>query len=131
MRVHGDAATPTLVYLPGLHGDWTLIGRFRKTLGNRVRFVEVTYPRTLEWSLEDYATGVEKALVADLVTDDKRGTAFGFYNLAYGITVFPASLIFGFVWTRFGAPSAFLMSAVISIIAAGFLMTVSTANSKS
>ena len=70
--------------------------------------------------------GVEKALVADLVADDKRGTAFGFYNLAYGITVFPASLIFGFVWTQFGAPSAFLMSALISVVAAGFLMTVRT-----
>ena len=71
-----------------------------------------------------FTEGVEKALVADLVTEEKRGTAFGFYNLAYGITVFPASLIFGFVWTRFGAPSAFLMSAVISVIAAAFLMTV-------
>jgi len=64
-----------------------------------------------------FTEGVEKALVADLVTDEKRGTAFGFYNLAYGITVFPASLIFGLVWTQFGAPSAFLMSAVISVIA--------------
>jgi len=62
MRVHGDAGTPTLIYLPGLHGDWTLIGRFRKALKQRVRFVEVTYPRTLEWSLEDYAAGVEAAL---------------------------------------------------------------------
>lgn len=66
--------------------------------------------------------GVEKALVADLVTDEKRGTAFGFYNLAYGITVFPASLIFGFVWTRSNATSAFLMSSAISLIAAAFLM---------
>ena len=68
--------------------------------------------------------GVEKALVADLVTDEKRGTAFGFYSLAYGITVFPASLIFGLVWTTFGAAPAFLMSAVISILASAFLMTV-------
>lgn len=67
--------------------------------------------------------GVEKALVADLVTDEKRGTAFGFYNLAYGITVFPASLIFGFVWTRSNATTAFLMSAAISMIAVAFLLT--------
>ncbi|MBO0236887.1 MFS transporter, partial [Vibrio parahaemolyticus] len=26
--------------------------------------------------------GVEKAFVADLVEDEKRGTAYGFYNLA-------------------------------------------------
>ncbi len=68
--------------------------------------------------------GVEKALVADLVTDEKRGTAFGFYNLAYGITVFPASLIFGLVWSEFGAAAAFLMSAMISILASAFLLTI-------
>ena len=68
--------------------------------------------------------GVEKALVADLVDDEKRGTAFGFYNLAYGITVFPASLIFGYVWSKFGAAPAFLMSAVISLLASACLLTV-------
>src|SRR5882672_5109488 len=64
MRVHhrGGAATPTLVYLPGLHGDWTLVGRFRRALGGRVSFVEITYPRTLTWSLEDYAEAVETEL---------------------------------------------------------------------
>ena len=62
MRVHGDAALPTLVYLPGLHGDWTLVGSFRHALGGRVRFVEMTYPRTLTWSLEDYAQAIETAL---------------------------------------------------------------------
>jgi pimeloyl-ACP methyl ester carboxylesterase len=62
MRVHGDASLPTLIYLPGLHGDWTLVGSFRHAVSGRVRFVEVTYPRTLTWSLEDYAKGVETAL---------------------------------------------------------------------
>ena len=70
--------------------------------------------------------GVEKALVADLVTDEKRGTAFGFYSLAYGITVFPASLIFGLMWNQFGASAAFLMSAVISVVASVFLLSVSS-----
>jgi pimeloyl-ACP methyl ester carboxylesterase len=70
MRVHGDASLPTLVYLPGLHGDWTLVGSFRRALGGRVRFAEVTYPRTLTWSLEDYAGGVEAALA-------ERGIARG------------------------------------------------------
>lgn len=62
MRVHGDGSLPTLIYLPGLHGDWTLVGSFRKALGSHVCFVEVTYPRTQEWSLEDYAGAVEAAL---------------------------------------------------------------------
>ena len=48
MRVYGDGSLPTLIYLPGLHGDWTLVGSFRRALGGRVRFVEMTYPRTLD-----------------------------------------------------------------------------------
>jgi pimeloyl-ACP methyl ester carboxylesterase len=63
IRSYGDASLPALIYLPGLHGDWTLIGRFREALLGRVRFTEITYPRTLTWSLEDYAAGVEDVLM--------------------------------------------------------------------
>ena len=63
LRIHGKESLPTLIYLPGLHGDWTLIGGFRRALAGRVRFAEVTYPRTLTWSLEEYAAGVENAVV--------------------------------------------------------------------
>ena len=57
--------------------------------------------------------GAEKALVADLVRPDQRGTAYGLYNLALGITVFPASLLMGAVWQWRGAQTAFLVSVVI------------------
>jgi len=70
--------------------------------------------------------GTEKALVADLVPDEKRGTAFGLYSLAFGITVLPASLIFGGLWTTFGASVAFTFSAILSIIAALSLLTIDT-----
>jgi len=70
LRVHGDAALPTLIYLPGLHGDWTLVGSFRRAVSGRVRFVEMTYPRTLTWSLDDYAREIETALA-------ERGIAGG------------------------------------------------------
>jgi pimeloyl-ACP methyl ester carboxylesterase len=63
IRVHGDASLPTLIYLPGLHGDWTLISGFRAALKGRVRFVEFTYPRSLTWSIDDYATAIERALL--------------------------------------------------------------------
>jgi pimeloyl-ACP methyl ester carboxylesterase len=62
LRIYGEESLPTLIYLPGLHGDWTLIGSFRRALAGRMRFVEVTYPRTLTWSLDEYAAGVEDAL---------------------------------------------------------------------
>jgi pimeloyl-ACP methyl ester carboxylesterase len=74
LRIHGEDTQPTLVYLPGLHGNWLLIDRFREALGGKVRFVEATYPPTREWSLEDFAAGMERALVSRGVT---RGWLLG------------------------------------------------------
>lgn len=67
--------------------------------------------------------GVEKAFVADLVPSDRRGTAYGLYNLAFGITVFPASLLFGALY-EWGAAVAFLTSAAISIAAMLMLLSI-------
>ena len=73
--------------------------------------------------------GAEKALVADLVPKEKRGTAYGFYNLAFSITVLPASIIFGALYSYLGAGAAFLTSAAISICAAVLLLTIRTKTS--
>lgn len=62
--------------------------------------------------------GVEKALVADLVPADRRGAAFGWYNLALGLGALPASLIFGAIWDRWGAPNAFTFGASMALVAA-------------
>lgn len=74
LRVYNDAAKSTLIYLPGLHGDWTLVASFRNALAGRVRFAEITYPRTLTWSLEDYAAETEAALEEKKIT---RGWLLG------------------------------------------------------
>lgn len=68
--------------------------------------------------------GVEKALVADLVPADKRGAGFGWYNLAIGLGALPASVIFGAVWDRWGAATAFEMGAGLSAAAAVTLLFV-------
>lgn len=70
--------------------------------------------------------GVEKAFVADMVPDEKRGTAYGFYNLAYGITVLPASLLFGLLWSSIGPKTAFVVSASISLTAVVLLLRIKT-----
>ena len=64
-----------------------------------------------------FTEGVEKALIADLVAPEKRGTAFGFYNLVIGLGALPASLLLGFLWQRYGAAFALLTSTVISLVA--------------
>jgi MFS family permease len=68
------------------------------------------------------AEGAEKALVADLVRPEQRGTAYGLYNLAFGITVFPASLLMGMIWDWKGPEVAFLVSAVLGATAAVLLL---------
>lgn len=78
IRVHGAASLPTLVFLPGIHGDWTLVRGFREALKGRLRFVEITYPRTLTWSLDDYAAAVEKTLAESGITEGwLLGESFG------------------------------------------------------
>lgn len=75
--------------------------------------------------------GVAKAYVADLVPPERRGTAYGVYNAAVGVTAFPASLIAGFLWqgaggwSGFGAAAPFLFGASLALVAAVMLWTLS------
>jgi MFS family permease len=62
--------------------------------------------------------GSERAFVADMVSADRRGTAYGWYNLAIGLGALPASILFGVVWDRAGAPAAFIMGAGFALAAA-------------
>jgi MFS family permease len=58
--------------------------------------------------------GTERALVADYVPAARRGTAFGWFNLTVGLGMLPASILFGAVWDRAGAHSAFIMGAAFA-----------------
>ena len=68
IRIHGDASLPALIYLPGLHGDWTLVSSFRAAVSGRVRFVEFAYPCRTDWTLDDYAVAVTEALLSRGIT---------------------------------------------------------------
>jgi len=71
-----------------------------------------------------YAYGTIKALVADIVPAELRGTAYGTYNTVLGLLDFPASLIAGLLWQGvgkwegFGAPAPFFFGAALAFIAA-------------
>jgi MFS family permease len=66
----------------------------------------------------------EKAWVADLVTPDLRGTAFGCYNCVIGIAALPASLLFGLLWYLGGSALAFCTGAGLALAAAVVLFFV-------
>jgi MFS family permease len=74
--------------------------------------------------------GAAKALVADLVPAEARGTAYGVFNAAIGLTALPASLAAGILWQgiggwgglgasapfAFGAGMAFLAAILLSLL---------------
>lgn len=62
--------------------------------------------------------GVEKALVVDLVAEDRRGTAFGWFNLTAGLLLLPASIVFGFLYQGISPTCAFLFSGCCAVAAA-------------
>jgi MFS family permease len=64
------------------------------------------------------AYGTAKAMVADLVPAELRGTAYGTYNATMGLLDLPASLIAGLLWQSFGAPAPFLFGAALALLAA-------------
>jgi MFS family permease len=60
----------------------------------------------------------EKSLVAALAPEGRRGSAFGAYHFAIGLTALPASLIFGALWEAYGARTAFFAGAGLALAAA-------------
>ncbi|HEY0021326.1 MAG TPA: MFS transporter [Longimicrobium sp.] len=60
----------------------------------------------------------EKALVAALAPEGRRGSAFGAYHAAIGIAALPASVLFGVLWQVFGAHVAFAVGAAFALAAA-------------
>jgi MFS family permease len=65
--------------------------------------------------------GAERALVADLVPAESRGSAFGWFHGFLGFAALPASAGFGLLWTLYGSGTAFLAGAGIALSAALFL----------
>jgi len=66
--------------------------------------------------------GPEKALLSLLAKTHQRGTVFGYYNLLLGTAILPASLIFGILWERYSAQTAFSFSIGASAIACVLLI---------
>ena len=64
------------------------------------------------------AYGVARALIADLVPPDLRGTAYGAYSMVVGAMALPASLVAGALWDRFGPESPFYFGAGLALLAA-------------
>ena len=61
--------------------------------------------------------GAARAFVADLVPEEKRGTAYGLYHGTVGITLLPASLIAGWMWQSYSPQTPFFFGAGLAAAA--------------
>jgi MFS family permease len=70
------------------------------------------------WGLSlGLSQGLLAALVAGAAPAERRGTAFGLFNLVSGIALLVSSVLAGELWDRFGAPAAFYASAGFAMVA--------------
>jgi MFS family permease len=66
--------------------------------------------------------GVGRAIVADLIEERLRASAYGLYSAANGIALLPGSFIFGVLWDQWGAATAFTYGATLGILAVGIFL---------
>ncbi|MBI2640722.1 MAG: MFS transporter [Candidatus Sungbacteria bacterium] len=64
-----------------------------------------------------FTEGVGRAIVADLIEERWRATAYGMYNAFTGFALLPASLVFGFLWDRWGPAFSFRYGAILGLAA--------------
>ena len=55
----GERDGPPAIFLPGVHGDWTLLKRARPILADKLRLIEITYPRAGSWNLGEFSRALE------------------------------------------------------------------------
>jgi MFS family permease len=72
--------------------------------------------------------GVARAMVADLVDQEQRGTAYGLFHAMVGLMAFPASLVAGILWQGvagwpgLGASAPFYFGAALALAASLLLV---------
>lgn len=64
------------------------------------------------------AEGVSRALVADMVVVERRGTAYGWYHAVVGIIALPSSVIAGALWQMVSPAATFYFGAALAVVAA-------------
>jgi len=69
--------------------------------------------------------GAQRAYVADVAGPRARGRAFGVFHLFTGLAALPASILFGILWARLGAATAFDVGAGVALASAAALAALS------
>ena len=102
---------------------WTTYGLVYLGLGLSHTGVEIWVLFSIYGIYYALTEGVAKALVADIVPEEQRGTAYGLFNAAIGLTALPASFIAGILWQFVNPAAPFIFGAVLSLLASFLLIT--------
>jgi len=62
--------------------------------------------------------GIQKAFLATIIPQDFKATAFGVYNTAVGLAMFPASLIGGWLWDKVSPSATFYFGSITASLSA-------------
>lgn len=101
-------------------GNLTMIG----WLGYGLSFIAFSQVSHIGWlwaSVIGYglvtglSEGSERALISVYANEHERGTAFGWYHLAVGLSAIPAGVLFGTLWHYWGAGAAFLFAGSLAL----------------
>lgn len=66
--------------------------------------------------------GIQKAFLATIIPPDFKATAFGVYNTAVGLAMFPASFIGGWLWDKISPSATFYFGSITASLSAGFFI---------
>jgi MFS family permease len=72
---------------------------------------------------------VQTSFVSDLVEEERRASIIGAFQMAVGISAFPAGLIIGYLWDSFSPLTAFLYSIFLTFLALVLLLAIQTKKS--
>jgi MFS family permease len=114
---HGGALSDRIGRAPTLIAGWTIFALVYVGFGVATQHWHAWALFVVYGLFFALTEGTERALVADF-SGAKRGTAFGWFHLTVGLGALPASVLFGLVWDRASASSAFYMGATFAALAA-------------
>lgn len=125
---HAAAAYPAGVAADHVRSSALLLTGLALLIGADLLLAAATSPLVVLagaalWGLHlAFTQGLLAKLVADAVAAERRGTAFGLFNLASGGALLLASVIAGALWSAQGAAATFLASALFATLAAAGLL---------
>jgi MFS family permease len=120
----GGALSDRLGRRPTLIAGWTLYAAVYLAFGRATEPWHAWALFAIYGLYFGLCEGAERALVSDIVPAERRGTAFGWFNLAVGLGALPASLIFGEIWDRVSPAAAFSLGATLALMAATGILAI-------